>query len=63
MQGAGGSGGLLAAVETNQTSGVAGDDKSYWYLYEANGNVGQPGCHKPAASPFRSPTKQCRPVE
>lgn len=37
MHGAGGIGGLLAAEEP-QTSGSA---KRYWFLYDANGNVGQ----------------------
>lgn len=41
LQGAGGIGGLLAALETNQTSSTTADDKSYWYFYDANGNVGQ----------------------
>jgi RHS repeat-associated protein len=38
---AGGIGGLLAAYDTNGTPGDTGDDLSYIYLYDANGNVGQ----------------------
>jgi RHS repeat-associated protein len=40
IHGAGGIGGLLAAVETQGTSSEL-DDKRYWYFYDANGNVGQ----------------------
>ncbi len=40
LQGAGGVGGLLAAVETQGTS-INTDDKNYWFLYDGNGNVGQ----------------------
>jgi len=38
--GAGGIGGLLAAVETQGTE-TTSDDKKYWFMYDANGNVGQ----------------------
>jgi RHS repeat-associated protein len=40
LHGAGGIGGLLAAVETQGTS-QTNDDEMYWFLYDANGNVGQ----------------------
>ncbi len=40
LHGAGGVGGLLAAVET-QGTGSPGDDQNYWFLYDGNGNVGQ----------------------
>jgi len=40
LHGAGGVGGLLAAVETQGTSSTS-DDEVYWFLYDGNGNVGQ----------------------
>ncbi|NLE57781.1 MAG: RHS repeat-associated core domain-containing protein, partial [Planctomycetes bacterium] len=40
IHGAGGIGGLLAAVETKGTI-TPNDDEHYWYFYDANGNVGQ----------------------
>jgi len=40
IHGAGGIGGLLAAVETQGTPTEA-DDQRYWFMYDANGNVGQ----------------------
>ncbi len=40
LHGAGGIGGLLAAYETYETSSTS-DDKSYWYFYDARGNVNQ----------------------
>ena len=40
LEGAGGIGGLLATYDTNATSST-GDDKSYLFFYDANGNVGQ----------------------
>jgi len=40
IHGAGGIGGLLAAVETQGTA-VETDDQRYWFFYDANGNVGQ----------------------
>ncbi len=40
IHGAGGIGGLLAVCETQGTPSTS-DDASYWYLYDANGNVGQ----------------------
>jgi len=40
IHGAGGIGGLLAAVETKGTI-TPNDDEHYWFLYDANGNVGQ----------------------
>jgi RHS repeat-associated protein len=40
IHGAGGIGGLLAATEAQGTTST-GDDESYWFLYDANGNVGQ----------------------
>lgn len=40
LDGAGGIGGLLAAYDTQTTTSTA-DDKSYIYLYDANGNVAQ----------------------
>ncbi len=41
IHGAGGIGGLLAAVETQGSTSSELDDKRYWFLYDANGNVGQ----------------------
>ncbi|QOJ13665.1 MAG: RHS repeat-associated core domain-containing protein [Planctomycetia bacterium] len=40
LHGAGGIGGLLAVLDTNNTT-TTSDDRSYAYLYDANGNVGQ----------------------
>jgi RHS repeat-associated protein len=40
VHGAGGIGGLLACVETQGTSDP-GDDQTYWFFYDANGNVSQ----------------------
>ncbi|MBK8915521.1 MAG: hypothetical protein IPM64_13160 [Phycisphaerales bacterium] len=40
LHGAGGIGGLLAVLDTNNTT-TTGDDRSFAYLYDANGNVGQ----------------------
>jgi RHS repeat-associated protein len=40
IHGAGGIGGLLAAVETQGTE-QTNDDQRYWFMYDANGNVGQ----------------------
>gem|GEM_PF-4793101 len=40
LDGAGGIGGLLACEDTQGTASTA-DDKSYFYFYDANGNVGQ----------------------
>ncbi len=40
IHGAGGIGGLLAVCETQGTPSTS-DDAGYWYLYDANGNVGQ----------------------
>jgi RHS repeat-associated protein len=40
IHGAGGIGGLLAAVETQGTTSET-DDQRYWFFYDANGNVGQ----------------------
>ncbi|MBK8915068.1 MAG: hypothetical protein IPM64_10800 [Phycisphaerales bacterium] len=40
LHGAGGIGGLLAVLDTNNTT-TTSDDRSFTYLYDANGNVGQ----------------------
>ncbi|MBK8915060.1 MAG: RHS repeat-associated core domain-containing protein [Phycisphaerales bacterium] len=40
LHGAGGIGGLLAVLDTNNTT-TTSDDRSFAYLYDANGNVGQ----------------------
>ncbi|GJQ27294.1 MAG: hypothetical protein HBSAPP02_23260 [Phycisphaerae bacterium] len=40
-QGAGGVGGLVAALDTNGTPGTTADDKQYFYYCDAMGNVGQ----------------------
>ncbi|GJQ27293.1 MAG: hypothetical protein HBSAPP02_23250 [Phycisphaerae bacterium] len=39
-QGAGGVGGLVAALDTNGTPGTTADDKQYFYYCDAMGNVG-----------------------
>ncbi|MBK8915062.1 MAG: hypothetical protein IPM64_10770 [Phycisphaerales bacterium] len=40
LHGAGGIGGLLAVLDTNNTT-TTSDDRSFAYCYDANGNVGQ----------------------
>jgi len=40
MRRAGGVGGLLSVVETQDTATTA-DDENYWFVYDGNGNVGQ----------------------
>jgi len=40
MHSAGGVGGLLSVVETQDTATTA-DDENYWFVYDGNGNVGQ----------------------